>query len=244
MLIEEQRETPEIVHRPVLLPMGRLMYLSRLILNPRSRQVRSELADLYEMHRTVMQSFAGRLEDDERVLFRVDVHPKTGIPTLLVQSRHEPAWDFLRAPGKNYLLPPDDLPQNIENPAVKTVELGFRPGQTLAFRLRATPSVKKKREDQKQGRRLGLLREEEQLDWLGRKLQAAGCVLLSSQVCNDGWAVGEKKKEDKRPMRLLSVQFDGALRVMDPSALQNALQAGIGSGKGLGFGLLSLAPMR
>ena len=49
------------------------MYLSRLILNPRSRQVRSELADLYEMHRTVMQSFAGRLEDDELVLFRAVV---------------------------------------------------------------------------------------------------------------------------------------------------------------------------
>ncbi len=220
------------------------MYLSRLILNPRSRQVRSELADLYEMHRTVMQSFAGRLEEDERVLFRVDVHPKTGIPTLLVQSQHEPDWTFLNAPGKDYLLTEADLPLNIENPAVKTVEVSLRAGQVLAFRLRATPSVKKKREGKEQGRRMGLLREEEQLAWLGRKLQAAGCVLLSSQVCNDGWATGEKKKDDKRQMRLLSVQFDGALRVMDPSALQDALQAGIGSGKGLGFGLLSLAPAR
>ena len=33
------------------------MYLSRLILNPRSRQVRNELADPYEMHRTVCKAF-------------------------------------------------------------------------------------------------------------------------------------------------------------------------------------------
>ena len=223
-----------------------MMHFSQLILNPRSRQVRSEIADLYEMHRTVMQAFAGRLEDDERVLFRLDVHPKTGVPSLLVQSRHAPDWGFLTAPEKNYLFSPDDLPLYIENPAVKTVEVGFKPGQTLAFRLRASPSVKKDREGQKQGRRVGLVLEEDQIKWLERKIQAAGCILLSARTCNEEWATGKLflEKDEKKRVRMLSVQFDGVLRVMDPSALQNALQAGIGTGKGFGFGLLSLAPSR
>ncbi len=33
------------------------MYLSRLILNPRSRAVRRDLADCHSMHRTVMSGF-------------------------------------------------------------------------------------------------------------------------------------------------------------------------------------------
>jgi CRISPR system Cascade subunit CasE len=43
------------------------------------------------------------------------------------------------------------------------------------------------------------------------------------------------------PLNLLSVQFDGLLQVLDPDALWHTVQAGVGSAKGFGFGLLSLA---
>ena len=43
---------------------------------------------------------------------------------------------------------------------------------------------------------------------------------------------------------MASVQFDGLLRVTDPDRLRETVRKGIGSGKGLGFGLLSLAPAR
>jgi len=42
-------------------------------------------------------------------------------------------------------------------------------------------------------------------------------------------------------LRLLAVTFDGLLRVTNVPRFVETLQAGIGSGKGLGFGLLSLA---
>ncbi|HOS94023.1 MAG TPA: type I-E CRISPR-associated protein Cas6/Cse3/CasE, partial [Armatimonadota bacterium] len=61
------------------------MYLSRLILDPRSRQVASELERPYEMHRTLTRAFDDGGQGD-RVLFRADVHPRTGVPTVLVQS--------------------------------------------------------------------------------------------------------------------------------------------------------------
>jgi CRISPR system Cascade subunit CasE len=220
------------------------MYLSRLILNPRSRQVQRELADPYEMHRTIMHAFANHPRTADRTLFRLEIHPKIGIPTLLVQSRLEPGWDFLSAPMKNYLLPLADCPPGVsQNPAVKAFELRLYPGQTLAFRLKANPTVKKDREGKKQGRRVGLCREEDQLQWLKRKLEAAGAILLSARPAGEGKLSGRLHHDGQRhDLTFMSVQFDGILRVSDPDKLHAAIENGIGSSKGFGFGLLSLAP--
>jgi len=218
------------------------MYLSRLILDPRSRQVRSEMTNLYEMHRTVMKGFAGRLEPAERVLFRLEIHPRSGIPTLLVQSSGRPDWRFLTEPGRTYLLLIDEQPQVVENPAVKAFDLALNPGQLLAFRLRANPTVKKSRPGQRQGSRVGLVREEDQLAWLNRKLDSAGALLRSARVANDQTASGRLfHGSTERQLAFISVQFDGLLQVREPARLMAAVENGIGSAKGFGFGLLSLA---
>lgn len=225
------------------------MYLSRLILNPRSRQVQRELADPYEMHRTICRAFPdANFKDNEPsgILFRVEVHPQSGAPTLLVQSQYKPDWSFLLADRKNYLLDEAALPLGVENPAWKEVQPKFRPGQTLAFRLRANPTVKKDREGHKQGRRVGLYREEEQLAWLQRKIEAAGARLLSARLTGKAELRGKlfTEKDDARRMRFVSTQFDGVLQVEDPQLFERHLVAGIGSAKGFGFGLLSVAPAR
>lgn len=226
------------------------MYLSRLILNPRSRQVQHELADPYELHRTVSSAFPGGMFKAERtednatnVLFRVDLHPRTRIPTLLVQSRQLPIWDFISAEKKDYLLGESDLPLDVENPAVKEMNLQLREGQTLAFRLRANPTVKKDREGKKQGRRVGLIREEDQQKWLARKLESAGAALVNVNIVNEQFTHGKLfvEKEKEKRLNFLSVQFDGVLQVKDSDNLMNSIFTGFGSAKGLGFGLLSLA---
>lgn len=230
-----------------------MMYLSRLILNPRSRQVQHELADPYELHRTISRAFQGgvfhvnRQEDTATgILFRVDVHPRTGIPALLVQSHKQPDWSFLLTSRKDYLLGQSDLSLETENPAMKQVDLQLRAGQALAFRLRANPTVKKDREGKKQGRRVGLFREEDQLAWLKRKVEAAGGVLISAHVTGKANLRGKlfTEKDDERRMRFVSAQFEGILQIKDPDLLVKSIRAGIGSGKGLGFCLLSLAPVR
>ena len=77
------------------------------------------------------------------------------------------------------------------------------------------------------------------------KNEAAGAVLLSATVGNDQIVSGKLYRENKKhDLRFASVQFDGVLQVRDPARLLEALRVGIGSGKGLGFGLLSLAPYR
>ena len=229
------------------------MYLSRLVLNPRSRQVQHELADPYELHRTISHAFSNGVFQVERkednatnILFRVDLHPRTRIPTLLVQSRQKPEWGFLSVDRKNYLLGEQDLPLDMENPALKEMDLQLREGQLLAFRLRANPTFKKtteKEDGKKHKARLGIFREEDQHNWLKRKLESAGAALVSVNIVNEQFTRGKLfiEREKEKRLNFLSVQFDGLLQVRDPNTLVNTIFTGFGSAKGLGFGLLSLA---
>lgn len=213
------------------------MYLSRLILNPRSRQVRAELINPYEMHRTLMRAFGDDLTG-ERVLFRVDTDRRTGTPTVLVQSCAEPDWRFLDD-ATGYLLSGAG-----DNPAARSFEPQFAAGQALQFRLRANPTKKlsDRRTGTANGVRVGLYEEEEQLAWLGRKGQDGGFAVSSCHVIPEGKLDHTRGAGDARAkMPLLAVRFDGVLHVTDPDALVQTLRAGIGSAKAFGFGLLSVA---
>ena len=111
----------------------------------------------------------------------------------------------------------------------------------LAFRLRANPTVKRKfpSGDHK---RVGIYDEQKQIEWLKRKGEQGGFRLLSIRTSNQdmvGGTIGRDRTTHK--LNLLAVQFDGLLQVTDPDRLRETVRQGIGSGKGLGFGLLSLA---
>lgn len=213
------------------------MYLSRLILNPRNRRVQKEIADPYQMHRSLMRAFPDDLEEEvERVLFRLDSSPRTGTLAVLVQSLTQPDWSWVAEPGaRGYLVPTGE-----PNPAVKSFDLHLAPGQVFAFRLRANPTVKRTVDGKK--KRLGLYREEEQVQWLERKAEQGGFRVLSARTSGQGSIGGRIHRDDStHKLRLLAVQFDGLLQVIDPDRLRESVRRGLGSGKGLGFGLLSLA---
>lgn len=237
------------------------MYLSRLVLNPKSRAVRRDLADCWQLHRTLMRAFpAAPARGDARahfgVLYRSDVNPATGNVTVYVQSRERPDWARL---DPDYLLEP---------PACKSVEEqygGLREGMVLRFRLRANPTRKvdtKTGPDgrRRHGKRVELRNEADQIAWLKRKAEQGGFELLSVRVSPavpDVRTVPEGKivrtagqqrlrasgeAEGVRTLTFASVLFDGNLRIVDAARFRRALAAGIGPGKAYGFGLLSLAP--
>lgn len=213
-----------------------MMYLSKLILNPRSRRVQREVAEPYQMHKSLMRAFpTGLKEGDERVLFRLE-QGRNGALVLLVQSWTLPDWSWLAdAPG--YLLPVGE-----PNPAVKAFDLDLAPGQVLAFRLHANPTARRTFDDKK--RRVGIYDEQAQLDWLKHKGEQGGFRLLSAQTTDRDDVGGTIKDDDDKPhkIKLAAVRFDGLLQVTDPDRLRETVRRGVGSGKGLGFGLLSLAP--
>ena len=218
------------------------MYLSRLFLNPRSRQVQREVSDPYQMHRTIMRAFPATLSPDERVLFRLEAASR-GAPVLIVQSQQPPDWSWLNAGQRDYLLAEAALPLDVQNPAVKQVTLQLQPDQTLAFRLRANPTAKKSPPERKNGVRVGLVREEAQMAWLERKMTAAGSRLLSARASHPERLEGTIQRDGRQhELHYLAVQFEGLIQVQDAGLLLAAVRDGIGSAKGLGFGLLSLAP--
>jgi CRISPR system Cascade subunit CasE len=213
------------------------MYLSRLILNPRNRRVQREVAEPYQMHRSLMQAFPDDLkEGQERVLFRLETQRDGGL-ALLVQSWTLPDWSWLAEPeARGYLLPVGE-----PNPAVKSFDLDLAPGQRLAFRLRANPTVKRKFESGDH-KRVGLYDEEGQIEWLKRKGEGGGFRLLSARTSDQEDVKGTVRRQGKKhTLKLAAVQFDGLLEVTDPERLRDTVRQGIGSGKGFGFGLLSLA---
>jgi len=210
------------------------LYLSRLTLNPRSRQVMSELAQPYEMHRTLLHAFPDKAGGGpQRVLFRVETDRDGGMPQVLVQSLVAPEWSRLSV-GGDYLL---------EEPEWKPFDPQFQPSQRLVFRLRANPTVKR------DGKRHAWFREEDQITWLQRKAcgegknaTPAGFEILSVRVIPEGTVHGRKRDNGRaHDLAHFSVLFEGVLEVTHPEQLQNALAQGIGSGKAFGFGLLSLA---
>lgn len=220
------------------------MYLSRLILNPLCAQVRSELARPYELHRTLLRAFPQGVVHKERdddgaagVLFRVDESPRTNSIAVLVQSQIAPDWSCLTdkrdARGHAYLLQP---------PESKSFALKLATGQTLAFRLRANPTKRLgKGAGDDHHKRVGIYDEEKQLEWLQRKAGACGFRIVRALVSRDEHIVDQNEKA-QRHLEFVSVQFDGVMQVVDANALCKAIECGIGSGKGFGFGLLSLAP--
>jgi CRISPR system Cascade subunit CasE len=216
------------------------MFLSRLLPSPRSPQARRDLALVYELHRTLLRAFPDKADGGPgRVLFRVDLPRDTGTAVVLVQSEKPPDWSLLR---------PDYLTRPAES---KPFEPTFTVGQRLAFRLRANPTCKTgtlSKSDRlagrskSNGRRLGLLREGQQREWLVRKAEAGGFRVLGVTVVPEGFAHGSKDAGGVRVgLSLLAVRFDGLLGVTDPGRFLQTLREGIGPAKGFGFGLLSLA---
>jgi len=221
-----------------------MIYLSLLELSPRSRQVQAELANPYEMHRTLSKAFTDSREDGKsaedggegvweaaRCLFRVDEAAASPHLRVLVQSRVRPDWDGLT-------VRPDYL---AAAPCVKTWEPAFRVGQTLAFRLRANPTKKEdgRNSGRKNGRRLPLLTEADRLTWLARKAETGGFGLLRTIVTDDDPVLC--KTTAGHGATLNAVRFDGILRVRDPEAFTRTVENGLGSAKAFGFGLLSVA---
>ncbi len=207
------------------------MYLSLLKLNPRSRKAMVEAARPYELHRSLMHAFPGKKDGGPcRVLFRLDIDHKRGDISVLVQSEKEPDWTALDDSG-NFLVEP---------PRWKIFAPAFARGQVLYFRVRANPTIKRNE------KRLGILREEEQTAWLERKGKEGGFEIVSLTMVPEGIAHDKMTDRVGSPhnLSLLSVRLEGLLRVTDPHIFRQTLERGIGSAKGLGFGLLSIAPLR
>ena len=207
------------------------MYLSRLKLNQSRRSTRELLLNPYRLHQAVYRAFPDKEDSGPgRVLYRVDENKRSNAVHLVVQSDKEPNWqkaDFIT----DCLLEPAE--QKVFAPR-------FEVGQTMRFRVRANPSVKKQTEGKKNGYRLGLLREEDQLKWFRQKAETGGFDLLTYRVLPEGVVHAETGKVIGK-LGHYAVRYEGVLRVFNSELFAITVKDGIGAAKGFGFGLLSVA---
>lgn len=204
------------------------MYLSKLTLDPRHPQARRDLADPYEMHRTLARAFApDATTPPHRFLWRLerraDCQPSS---VVLVQSAHPANWPVLEAlPGYAEEIHPDKLVD---------LEKLIRPTCRYRFRLFANPTVTRG------GKRYGLTREEDQLAWLARQGERHGFSVLACVRAADERLHVRQGRSGNR-ITVHTALFEGVMESVTPDALRQGLLNGFGHAKALGLGLLSLA---
>lgn len=209
------------------------MFLHRLHVNPSCREARRDLADPYQMHATLCRAFSVSDTKCPEGEFLWRLEPETnpsGCPRMLVQSRSIPDWSRIGVTGwfEGEPNPPLDLATKLRLDSIHS-------GDTFRFRIRANPCVTKN------GKRLGLLKLQDQEAWLRHKGEAHGFQIRSVQAAQEQMLRG--KQHGGNPIHVFSVLYDGYIAVNEPGQFREALQRGIGHGRALGLGLLSVVPV-
>lgn len=194
------------------------MYLSRVLLTGASCR------NPYEIHRVLWKLFPEDAQAERDFLFHMEKSDRTGA-VILMQSARKPE---IICNGAKIL-------------ACKEYQLALQKDQQLRFLLVANPV---KTINDENGRttdtgdlkkcRVPLIRDEEQRDWLSRKLKP-------------GAEPEELFIDPRHPLyfrksgmagKIKPVVFQGILKVAEPEAFVQSIQNGIGPAKAFGCGLM------
>jgi len=198
------------------------MYLSRLILTG------EQLHNPYEIHRALWQAFPEAPEQDRDYLFRVEKHSPRETQVLM-QSQRQPLSSV----------------EGLRLLATKALKLEIpKPSCQLRFYLIANPVKTINDEQGRQDRkgkikkcRVPLIKEEDQVGWLKRKLATAATV--------ERLEIDKQRslnfRKGKHVGKIQPYVFQGILQIRNSEQLGDCVQNGIGPAKAFGCGLLSLA---
>lgn len=223
------------------------MFLNRIHIDPRCKEARRDLSDPYQLHSTLCRAFSlpSRKCPEGAFLWRLEPETdSTGYPRILVQSWTIPDWTNIGVQGWLAKADPTiDLRDRLMLDSIKA-------GQYFRFRLRANPCVTRN------SKRIGLLSLEEQEKWIERKGERHGFSLpqltsfdfLDSSKVRVNVRISQARmlrgrQHTGNTIRIFSVLFDGILSIIEPKAFRDALRTGIGHGKVMGLGLLSVVPI-
>jgi len=195
------------------------------------------LRDTHDWHRWAWECFPGRPEAKRDFLTRLD---DTGRGfRFLIQS-----------------ATPSTKPPQCPVDAFETKEIPdtFFNHPIYRFSLLANPTVKRVVRDEagnrkKNGRREPISTREDLLAWIGHKAATHGFTLEMEAlrtIPRPRQLFTKRSREDEtRHHGIHTVtEFIGILKVTDPALFQQSVNAGIGSAKAFGFGMLCLSPLQ
>lgn len=205
-------------------------YLTQALV-PAEVVARAKFKDSYDWHQAVWKAFPGRDGRKREFLTRVD--QKDCFYRLLILSSAKPtrpAW-MPEGPGTWHTR---EIPPN------------YFQHKRYRFQLRANPTKKVTAfgpdgRPKKNSRRVPLVKREDIVAWLKRKGETAGFATEERSLRILAGGREHFSKQGAQGMHS-SVDFEGALTVMDQAKFRDAFEKGIGSAKGFGFGLLVIAP--
>lgn len=227
------------------------MYFTQMPLNPQRRSTRELVESPQRVHAAVLAGFLPGAASRGRVLWRLDSDGPHDL-SLFVVSTETPSFDAL-AEQAGWSA----------NPVWRTADYArfldrLGDGQRWVFRLRANP-IRNVREEQgapgdsrQRGSRVPLIKEADQRDWLLARSPALGFRVVDGASGGANLSVTQSRRQrfgrrsdgEARTVTLQTVQYDGVLEVADTAALRRSLTEGVGSAKGYGCGLLTLAVAR
>ncbi|MDD4566787.1 MAG: type I-E CRISPR-associated protein Cas6/Cse3/CasE [Methanoculleus chikugoensis] len=225
------------------------MYLSRMRLRPDAagkRDFWQMMGSEYRAHHMVWDLFTDGPDRERDFLYRVE--EAEGMPTIYSVCEREPVnrGGMWRIETKPY------------DPVL-------RPGQRLAFVLRANPVRTKRDEKGKHHRhdvvmeaktrlkQQGRPREEWPPEpeivqqagfaWLATKGEANGFSVAAGEVRADGYIQRRfRKRKGRQEISISTIDYTGILTVTEPETFKATLYNGIGAAKGFGCGLMMVRP--
>ncbi|MCZ7432313.1 type I-E CRISPR-associated protein Cas6/Cse3/CasE [Streptomyces sp. WMMC1477] len=238
------------------------MYLTRFRINAARNGARRLLGSPHFMHGAVNMAFPDlppRGSDAPRVLWRVDHHTSGRADLIMVSPAR---------PDLTHLVEQAGWP-TLEEPGWTTFAYGaflddLAVGEVWAFRLTANPVHHTRKPGQSREtrtKRTAHLTAPHQVRWLLQRQERAGFEVTRKPADRQPTDSGDehevivhnkaplqfRRQGDggpRRDVRLVSVTFDGRLRITDVDAFRHTLTHGLGKAKAYGCGLMTLAPVR
>ncbi|MCD0444217.1 type I-E CRISPR-associated protein Cas6/Cse3/CasE [Glycomyces sp. A-F 0318] len=204
-------------------------WLTRLVLDPRHRGIRTLLADGGRQHTWLMHLAPDHLGDQPRraagLLYRIEDSSRG--PVILVQTATEPLLDA---------LPMDGVIQAATRKLAPQLD-ALHTGAKLRYRIVANPTKRwgNSAPEPALVGKLHVFHGPAALTWWTDRAPAAGLAIESTD-----WRPLDDTIINGRT-RHARAQFDGTATITDPDMLREAVRTGIGRSQSYGCGLLSLA---
>lgn len=194
-----------------------MKYLTQVFVGM-SKAAQCRFTDCYAWHKALWTAFPGQPDASRRFLFRVDdLGTRFRVLLLSPQKPVPPVWGEWRTKP----IAPDFLAHDV-----------------YRFQLKANPTMRRNSDR----RRLAIYQEPRLREWIRRKAAENGFEIVKNSLVV-GAPIDEFFVKDRKRGKHVSVDFQGALRVLDREAFRAAFNRGIGSAKSFGFGMLMLQPV-